>query len=46
MKTQLETMMTQLEFMNHTILGNTLLQWRFAITALFLAKGAKNILPL
>jgi len=28
--------MTQLEFMNQTILGNTLMQWTFAITALLL----------
>jgi small-conductance mechanosensitive channel len=34
--TQLETMMAQLEFMNQTILGNTLLQWSFAITTLLL----------
>jgi len=29
-------MMTQLEFMNQAILGNTLMQWTFAITALLL----------
>ena len=28
--------MTQLEFMNQAILGNTLMQWTFAITALLL----------
>ena len=29
-------MMTQLDFINQTILGNTLMQWTFAITALLL----------
>jgi small-conductance mechanosensitive channel len=36
MMTQLETITTQLEFMNQTILGNTLLQWAFAFTTLVL----------
>jgi len=36
MMTQLETIMTQLEFMNQTILGNTLMQWGLSITTLLL----------